>query len=256
MKNFSRLAIAAAFAVSTTAFADTITLTYDSPIYAHGSDGVNLAGTRQPPIRPRTRIPASAPANSARTTSRVTGSPHQRRVWSTARATSSCTAMTCSRRSAQAVTYTYTVNYTGALAHTLDFLGAVNSVLNGASGTDQFAWLHPTRTPTSRPPSSSASGKASTTPIPTSASLPARSRRAASTPGLRPSTRCSRRAVSTTNSLSQSLTMVLRKRHQPGPDHRLAPEQRQHNFTPEPGSLALLAAGLIAAGVARRKRKG
>lgn len=40
---------------------------------------------------------------------------------------------------------TYTVNFDGALARTLDFLGAVNAVLNaGKAGDDPYAWLHPT----------------------------------------------------------------------------------------------------------------
>ena len=38
-------------------------------------------------------------------------------------------------------TVDYTVNFFGVTARTLDFLGAVNSVLNPA---DPFAWLHPT----------------------------------------------------------------------------------------------------------------
>jgi hypothetical protein len=40
---------------------------------------------------------------------------------------------------------TYTVNFDGALARTLDFLGAVNAVLNaGKASDDPYAWLHPT----------------------------------------------------------------------------------------------------------------
>ncbi|HRD99436.1 MAG TPA: PEP-CTERM sorting domain-containing protein [Rubrivivax sp.] len=38
----------------------------------------------------------------------------------------------------------YTINLTGELARTLDFLGAVNDVLNqGRASYDKFAWLHP-----------------------------------------------------------------------------------------------------------------
>jgi MYXO-CTERM domain-containing protein len=38
----------------------------------------------------------------------------------------------------------YTINLDGESARTLDFLGAVNAVLNGQRGTaDTFAWLHP-----------------------------------------------------------------------------------------------------------------
>lgn len=38
----------------------------------------------------------------------------------------------------------YTINLNGELARTLDFLGAVNSVLNhGQSTYDPYAWLHP-----------------------------------------------------------------------------------------------------------------
>ena len=38
----------------------------------------------------------------------------------------------------------YTINLNGALARTLDFLGAVNSVMNtGKPVADPYAWLHP-----------------------------------------------------------------------------------------------------------------
>ncbi len=42
-------------------------------------------------------------------------------------------------------TVTYTVDYSGPTERTLDFLGAVDYVLNGNSNTwsDPFAWLHP-----------------------------------------------------------------------------------------------------------------
>jgi hypothetical protein len=40
---------------------------------------------------------------------------------------------------------TYTINFDGATARTLDFLGAVNAVLStGQAQTDPYAWLHPT----------------------------------------------------------------------------------------------------------------
>lgn len=40
---------------------------------------------------------------------------------------------------------TYTINFDGAVARTLDFLGAVNAVLSANSAqTDPYAWLHPT----------------------------------------------------------------------------------------------------------------
>ena len=42
----------------------------------------------------------------------------------------------------------YTINFNGELARTLDFLGAVNTVMNGSkslgdAGYDPYAWLHP-----------------------------------------------------------------------------------------------------------------
>lgn len=45
----------------------------------------------------------------------------------------------------QGQTVTYTVNFTGPTARTLDYLGAVNYVLNGNTNTwsDPYAWLHP-----------------------------------------------------------------------------------------------------------------
>ncbi|MFT3849458.1 MAG: PEP-CTERM sorting domain-containing protein [Propionivibrio sp.] len=38
---------------------------------------------------------------------------------------------------------TYTVNMNGELARTLDFLGAVNTVMSGQGVYDPYAWLHP-----------------------------------------------------------------------------------------------------------------
>lgn len=38
----------------------------------------------------------------------------------------------------------YTINFAGALTRTLDYLGAVNSVMNlGKSTADPYAWMHP-----------------------------------------------------------------------------------------------------------------
>ncbi len=252
MKNFSRLAIAAAFAVSTTAFADTITLTYNSSIYAHGSDGVNLAGTPPPPH------PSSYPYTSVGAGEfgahdvTVTGSLTTANLVDS----SSDFFLYCYdlfQTIGPGGTYTYTVNYTGALAHTLDFLGAVNSVLNGASGTDQFAWLHPTTTGESAaiqlgiweslydndPNFSLATGSFQASGLDAGTATEYAQFQA---------------AVSTTASLPLPFTMVLESATNQDQITGLRPSQR--NFTPEPGSLALLAAGLIAAGVARRKRKG
>ena len=41
-------------------------------------------------------------------------------------------------------TVNYTINFDGVFARTLDFLGAVNSVLSAGGSYDPYAWLHPT----------------------------------------------------------------------------------------------------------------
>lgn len=41
-------------------------------------------------------------------------------------------------------TVDYSINFDGVFARTLDFLGAVNSVLSAGGSYDPYAWLHPT----------------------------------------------------------------------------------------------------------------
>lgn len=41
------------------------------------------------------------------------------------------------------VSATYSINLNGAMARTLDFLGAVNAVMSGSGAYDPYAWLHP-----------------------------------------------------------------------------------------------------------------
>ena len=41
------------------------------------------------------------------------------------------------------VSATYSINLNGAMARTLDFLGAVNTVMSGSGTYDPYAWLHP-----------------------------------------------------------------------------------------------------------------
>jgi hypothetical protein len=41
------------------------------------------------------------------------------------------------------VSATYAINLNGAMARTLDFLGAVNTVMSGSGAYDPYAWLHP-----------------------------------------------------------------------------------------------------------------
>jgi hypothetical protein len=257
LKNFSRLAIAAAFAVSTTAFADSITLTYDNPIYAHGSDGVTLAGN---PPGPPTHYPYTS-VGAGEFEANVTAFNGAGLTSGSFVDSQSDFFLYCYdlfQTIAPGGSYTYTVSYTAALTSTLNFLGAVNYVLNGnVNGGNQFAWLHPANANVSAaiqlgiweslydtdPTYSLATGSFQASNLDAGTATEYALFQAAA-------------QNSAVNDLLLTDTMVLQSDTNQDQITGLRPRPDQHNFTPEPGSLALLAAGLLAAGVARRTRKG
>lgn len=254
LKNFSRLAIAAAFAVSTGAFADTVTLTYDNPIYAHGSDGVVLAGN---PPGPPTSYPytsVGAGEFGATVNSYTGGLTSANFVDSQSDFFLYCYDLF--QTISAGGQFTYTVNYTAAQSRTLDFLGAVNYVLNGNTNawSDPFAWLHPANAGVSAAIQLGIWDSLYDTD--SDFSLATGSFQAS---GLDAGTTSEyalfQAAVqnASVNDVPLSQTMVLQSADHQDQITGYRPPRRD---LPEPGSLALLAAGLIAAGVARRARKG
>lgn len=140
MKSIASFSIAAGllFAAAGAASADTITIQYDSPnifnplsgnsmtVYHNGSGPLNVSAGR---------FQATATAMSGITSADLVDSASDlftycydldQYIWSGG-------------------IFTYTINYSGPTQRTLDFLGAVDYVLNGNSNLGDFnAWLHPT----------------------------------------------------------------------------------------------------------------
>jgi hypothetical protein len=260
LKNLTRVAIAAAFAVSTSALADSITVTFDNPIYAHSSDTVSITSSAAPPNPYPIANPGAGEFGST-VVNYVNTVPGNLSSASFVDSQNDfflyCYDLL--QTISQGGTYTYQVNYGGALGRTLDFLGAVNYVLNGNSNTwsDPYAWLHPADTSASAAiqigiweslyddPSKNGDGLWSLTTGHFQAS------------GLNAGTSTDFThfigALGAANSVAQNQTMVLES-----PDHQdqITGFRPPRFDTPEPGTLALIATGLIAGGIARRKRNG
>ncbi len=245
MKTFTRLALAAGLAMSTAAVADTVTIRYDNPVFSLGHDTVSLSD------------------NGGASSFGVYAGQFEATVLSHTGAITDAAFVDSKndlylycydifQHIANGQTLTYTLHYNGATARTLDFLGAVNYVLNGNSNTwtDPFAWLHPASTDIgvaiqagiweSLYDTSSdwklGSGNFRVTGLNSGTSSEyALFRNAVLNPAV--------------SNLAQSETMVLfSDRYQ---DQITG---RDPKSIPETASLALVALGLIAAGVARRRR--
>jgi len=140
MKTWLKIAAAASFAFSTTVTADTLTLQWDSPVF-------NPFGYPDP---------ISVSTDSGLTSQSVRGGRFQGTVLGVTGVINASNLVDSAddfwtycydlfQYIHNGETVTYTVNYAGPTARTLDFLGAVDYVLNGNSNTwsDPFAWLHP-----------------------------------------------------------------------------------------------------------------
>ncbi len=148
---------------------------------------------------------------------------------------------------------TYTVNLNGETARTLDFIGAVNSVMNGSKvfgdvGYDNFAWLHPmnqnqgaaiqlgiwkSKYDTSSWAMNSGAFRAWDLDQGTSGYLAAYMN-----------------AINTTASIDGKYVMVLEAS---GAQDMITGDPPP-NTVPEPGSLALIGAALVALAATRRQR--
>lgn len=250
MKTFARLALAAGLAVSTAAVADTVTIQFDNPVFNYGSDGVTLSTDSG--VTNRNVNAGQFEATVLSHTGSITDANFVNNV--------NDLYLYCydlSQFISNGETITYNINYTGAQARTLDFLGAVNYVLNGNSNTwsDPFAWLHPGNTDV---------GVAIQAGIweslyDTTANFDLATgtfRLSGMAPGAASEYTLFQTAVQNgaVNDVAQSQTMLLASDSKQDQLTGHLPERSVRFDLPEPGSLALVAAGLLAAGFARRRR--
>src|SRR5512143_1176723 len=143
MKAIAAIVIAAAVVVGSAARADTISVTYDNPVYNPLSYdalrfSTNSGGTFSGSV---------AASRYQATVNGFTGTLNGLSfVDSTSDLYIYCYDLLQYIHNGQSLTYT--VDYTGVQARTLDFLGAVDYALNGNTNVwaDPFAWLHPAAT--------------------------------------------------------------------------------------------------------------
>jgi PEP-CTERM motif-containing protein len=248
LKTFARLALAASLAVSTAAVADTVTIKYDSPLWAFGGDSMSVthdSGAHW--------LSAGAGEFEATVLSHTGGITDANFVDNKNDLFLYCYDLLQTIGNGEQVTYT--INYTGVTARTLDFLGAVNYVLNSNSNTwsDPYAWLHPGGTEIGAAIQAGiweslydsgndwdlGTGVLQVTGLETAATTEYDKFRTAVLNG----------AV---DDLSQSQTMLLASAS--NQDQITGHRSTGRQELPEPASIALVALGLAAAGFARRRR--
>lgn len=136
---FALLACAGAASICNAA---AVRVTFDNPIFnGSGSDNVHITFPRQAPASGATTLSVAA-GRFQGTASNVVGVPTSIFVDDLNDLFMYCYDVYDTIRGGQVVNYT--INLNGGLARTLDFLGAVNSVLNQGHLTyDPYAWLHP-----------------------------------------------------------------------------------------------------------------
>jgi PEP-CTERM motif-containing protein len=239
LKTFARVALVAGLAVSTAAVADTVTIKYDNPIFAVGNINVTITSAGG----------VGAGEFSATVLSHTGSISDANFVDSKDDFFLYC--YDIFQHISAGNTYTYNVNYTGATSRTLDFLGAVNHVLN-PGGSDPFAWLHPANGDISgaiqvgiweslydlHTDWNLGSGEFTATGLSAGATTEYGLFQAAV---LNPSVA----------DIAQSQTMVLTSTDV---QDQITGHRGSRFDLPEPGSIALVAVGLLAAGFARRRR--
>jgi len=140
MKTWSKICTVAGLAFSTIAAADTVTLQWDSPVFNPfvAPNPINVStdgGTTSQSVRAGRFQGSALGVTGSIATSELLDGPDD--LWTY------CYDLFQFIQNGETVTYN--VNYSGPMARTLDFLGAVDYVLSGNSNSwsDPFAWLHP-----------------------------------------------------------------------------------------------------------------